>query len=170
MDQKLKTYPSFAYDEHFCIKIGIGLWIVMLFLLRPYLAMLLSFANTSDPTELIDLVFDTRRALALQAVAALPAMMLFVAYSRRRPAAGAAVRWIWHRGKTLLILSVLGNLSILLGPIFWENTAPGFSSWVQAVAAMGMVFYLFRSERVRDTFHDFPAANAKLKSLAADKP
>ncbi len=158
MNDKLEKhqYPASAYDENLCIKVNVSLWFAILFLLRAYVVMLLSLVNMSNQTELIHLLYASETTFALGAVAALPALVLFMAWTKRRPGSGRTIRWIWHHGRAFLIVSAVLNLAIVAGSVFWAERSPQFSDVTQALLTMYIILYLHRSERVRDTFRDFP--------------
>lgn len=149
-------YSASAYDENLCIKVSIGLWLAILFLLRPYAVMLLSLVNMSNPTELIYLLYANDTAFALSAVAALPAVILFIVWTKRRPGSGRAIRWTWQHGRMFLVVSAILNLFIVVASVFWAERNPQLSDVIQAILAISIVLYLHRSARVRDTFQDFP--------------
>lgn len=155
MNDKLKKYPAFAYDENLCIKVSISLWLAIVFLLRPYAVMLLSLANMSDHTQLIYLLYENDTTFVLGAMAALPAMVLFIAWTKRRPDSGGTIRWIWHHGRAFLTMSAVLNLIIVVISAFWAGRGPRFADVTQAILTVYIILYLYRSERVRDTFLDF---------------
>lgn len=156
MDHPAKIYRASAYDENLCIKVGLGLWLAILFLLRPYVVMILSLANMSDHTQLIHLVYPGDGVFALGAIAALPAVALFLAWTKRRPGAGRTARWVWHRGRMLMMLSALCNLITAVIPMLPGHSGFSFIALIQILATIGVMFYIMRSVRVRDTFQDFP--------------
>jgi hypothetical protein len=156
MSDKLKKYPASAYDDNLCIKISIGLWLTIVFLLRPYVVMLLSFANMSNTMELIHLLYVNDTTFALSAVAALPTVVLFITWTKRRPDSGRAIRWIWNHGRAFLAVSIVLNLIIVVISAFWARRGPQFADAIQAILIVYIILYLYRSERVRDTFQDFP--------------
>jgi hypothetical protein len=156
MNDKPRIYPASAYDENLCIKISASLWLAILFLLKPYAVMLLSLANMAKHTELIYILYPNDATFALGAMAALPTALLFIAWTKRQPGSGMKIRWIWHHGRTFLIVSAVLNLAISVIPVFWIGRGPELSDVAQAILAVYVILYLFRSERVRDTFRDFP--------------
>ena len=155
MNDELKKYPVSAYDENLRIKISISLWLAIVFLLRPYAVMLLSLVNMSNHTQLIHLLYANDTTFALGAAAALPTMMLFIAWTKRRPDSGGTIRWIWHNGRAVLITSAVFNLIIVGISAFWAGRGPKLADVTQAILTVYIILYLYRSEPVRDTFRDF---------------
>lgn len=149
-------YPASAYDDDLCLKISLGTWLVILFLLRPYVILALSLANKADRTGLVYLFYPAASGLPLAALAALPVVLLLVAWVKRKPGARASVRWIWRHGKAFLLASTLFNMGVALQPLLREENKPGMAGWIQLAVCMAVAIYLLTSERVKDTFKDSP--------------
>jgi cell division protein FtsW (lipid II flippase) len=127
------------------------------FLCRTYLVMIMSLARRGDRFGLIDLFYANRSAMALGALAALPAIAVIIASVQRSPTAGSQTRWLWRNGRWFLLGSALANLAIALLPIKDGLYALSTLDVLQFSVISYILVYLFRSERVRDTFADFPA-------------
>jgi len=148
-------YPASAYDDNLCLKISLETWVVILFLIRPYVILVLSLANKRDRMGLIYSFYPSTSGLPLAAAAALPAVLLLIAWVKRKPGAHAAVRWIWQHGKALLLASTLLNIGIVLQPLMGEEDKLSMTGWAQLAACMASIVYLLTAERVKDTFRDF---------------
>lgn len=149
-------YPASAYDDNLCLKIGLGTWVVILFLIRPYVILVLSLANKADRMGLVYLFYPARAALPLAAAAALPTVLLLISWVKRKPGARASIRWIWQHGKVFLFISIFLNAGVALQPLLWDETKMNSTGWAQLAACILIVIYLLTSERVKDTFKDFP--------------
>lgn len=143
------AYHPDAYDEHFALRVPLVLWLVMAWAIHPLILLTLGHLPQSgnEFAYLAGLV-DVSALLAT-----LPAIATLVAAARRRPAAGAGVRWLWRRGRWLLLASLAVNFSLCL--------PHPHGAWLAArvgadVAAAGV---LLAVARVRDTFGEFPAAS-----------
>ena len=139
-------YHPDAYDEHFALRVPLLLWAVMAFAVHPQILLLLGHLPQSG-TEFAYLV-SLVDAPAL--LATLPAIAVLVAAARRRPGAGAAVRWLWRHGAWLLLTTLLANLGLCL------MNRHGLWGIVRVVADGGAALVLLAVPRVRDTFADFP--------------
>jgi hypothetical protein len=156
MTTKLK-YPFSAYNKHLCLDLSIGMWLVLAFLLRPYLIMIMSVVNRSNRMELINLFYADRSHLALGALAAIPAVLLVIAWNRRRPGAVRIVRALWRRGRELLAASTALNALVVLLPLLTgRSDGIDYVGIVQLGLCAWILVYLYDTERVRDTFADFP--------------
>lgn len=150
-----RKYPFSAYDEYLCLKMSAGMWLVLVFLFRPYAIMVMSFATKRDRMGLINLFYDDRAAMALGAVAAMPMVLIIYAWIKRRPGAAAHVRHIWNSGRWIMLGSALINVAIPVWPIL-GGTKPDLVAMGQLALSALIIFYLLLSPRVRETFADFP--------------
>lgn len=162
-DNQLKTYPASAYDENLNLKLSIGLWLVILFLLKPYIVMLMSFSNMNNHTELINIAYASKGALPFAEVSSLPALALFIAWMRRRPNAGKAIRWIWKQGRALLLISTVLNLAFAVAPALSRLQEVQLADLIHGILSVYALTFLLLSERTRDTFLDFPPESPSLK-------
>ena len=66
-------------------------------------------------------------------------------------------RRIWHRGRDIMLMLALLNIPVLVGPAFLAGSmlTPGIV--LQLAGCALLVWYLVRSQRVVDTFEDYPS-------------
>jgi len=149
-------YPPEAYDANFCLKVSIAMWGAILFLCRPYVVMAMSFANRRDRMQLIELFYADRTALALAALGAIPTLLLIIAYAQRRPSGGRTARRVWSHGRALLITSALINMAVALYHLLNSALDVSYLDTSQLFLSVLIVYYAMTSQRVKDTFADFP--------------
>lgn len=151
-------YPFSAYDKKYlCLNMSTGMWLVLAFLLRPYVIMIMSLANRRDRMGLINMFYADRFGMVLGALAAVPALLLIYAWFKRKPDAPDRVRWLWRHGRVLLIASIVLNIVIVFVPVLLGKAAGiGYVGALQLALCAGILLYLLRSQRVEDTFADFP--------------
>ena len=151
-------YSISSYNKHICLKMDYVMWSIFLFLLRPYLVLIFSFANMSDRMALIELLYTDRLMMSLGALAGIPAALLMYAWSRREPNASDFVRNLWRRGRELLIISTILNgfltfIPLLLGKVDKVSTI----DWLQFALSMLIMAVLYRYAYLKDCFLDFPS-------------
>ena len=133
------------------------MWSIFLFLLRPYLILIFSFANMRDRMALIELLYPDRLMMSLGAFAGIPAALLIYAWSRREPNASDFVKNLWRKGRGLLIVSTTLNgfltfIPLLLGKVDKVSTM----DWLQFALSMLIMVVLYRYAYIKDCFLDFP--------------
>jgi hypothetical protein len=156
-----ELYSSSSFDDDMCLKPPLLLWLAVIYLTR---AILLPIAIGVGHFAGVDQrAFDSLRSLwSSGAVApALVALPLLYALIRRGPGAGRITRWIFARGRILVVVSAaidLGLSAIRLG------TAGGFGD--ESIVPIGSILmdgyflvYVLAARRVRDSFSDFPPPN-----------
>ncbi len=155
------TYAISDYDKYVCLKWNSFMWLIMLFLMRPYLVLFLSVVNRKDKMGLINLFYEDRIPMILAAAAAIPATMVLYSWIRRTPDGSSKVRWIWKNGRVLLVVSALLNVLIIFLPVvFGAVFKVSMQDLVLLVISTSIFFYLYYSSRVIDVFADFPTHGA----------
>jgi Protein of unknown function (DUF2919) len=155
MDQ----YASSSYDEHFCLKPPAFLWFALIYLSRaislPAVVAIGSYAGV-DPAA-IALCRELWSANAL--VPSVFAVAVLVALCRRAPKASAIVRWIWTRGRVLLILAAAIDLAFALFEALQprEFGSPSLMPFIGIAIDVALIVYFVVARRARDSFKDFPA-------------
>lgn len=151
-------YPFSAYDKKYlCLNLSAGMWLVVAFLLRPYVIMIMSLANRRDRMGLIDMVYADRSGMAMGALAAVPVLLLIYAWVKRKPDASDKVRWLWRHGRGLLVAAAgLNIVAVFVPMLLGKASGIGYIGAFQLVLCAAIILYVLGSERVADTFADFP--------------
>lgn len=150
-------YPASAYDDQLVLRPPLGVWVTLAYLLRPIIVLVASVTNKADRVGLLNLVYPDRQWAVAHVLAALPAIAVALAYTRRDPSASTTVRWIWHHGRALLTASLALNVLFLLYPALTEHARLVTSALIQTTVCALLAYYLFRSPQVADAFADFPS-------------
>ena len=81
---------------------------------------------------------------------------MFYVIGARRPDSKDVYRWIWRNGRYLIFSSValyLGIVTLRNGLVLSNYAAV---EWVMIAGNAVVAFYAWRSEFIRDLFHEFP--------------
>jgi len=160
----MPTLYSFKdYDKYFCLKVSFGLWLVILFLLRPYILIVSSFrmgrggGGASGAGGLKDLVYPDHLSIFLAILATIPVLVFVYAWTRRKPGAADFVRKVWQNGMFILIIAAALNIVIVFVPLLIGVIHKvHMVGWVQVGLSILVTVYLLRSQRNKDAFDDFP--------------
>jgi Protein of unknown function (DUF2919) len=156
-------YHLACYDDNFCLKPPVLLWIALVFLSRgvmlPLLVGVMSMTGLSP---------DAKGMLqGLMSLPSVPSSIIgaavLLAALRRAPKASGVMRWIWRHGLVLLAIAAVGDAvtSLATAPIVRGTTSDttSLTVWAPVLAATYDVYflaYLLSVRRVRDTFAQFP--------------
>jgi hypothetical protein len=152
------SYPPSLYDDDDCLKPPYLLWLAALYLSRgvllPLVAGLGHFARveTSAMTVMRGL---WRTDQLIPAAFSAPVLYALV---RRTPRASRVVRWVWRRGRTLLILSAAVDIVLALYAVRpYDELSNGlFAALATCAADAYIMLYVFTARRIRDAFAEFP--------------
>ena len=166
-----KLYSFNDYDKYMSLKLDFELWLIIVYFLRPFIMKVSTIqmgrgAKSDSVSGLKDLVYPNDFGFFLAFLATIPVLLLIVVYLKRKPGASGWVRKIWHKGKQLLLATAVFNMIIIFIPFLMDLTHKiNMLGWGQLAIAAYIVFYLYTTQRVKDTFADFP----KDESEAASK-
>lgn len=153
----MNIYEFNDYNKYNSLKMSSALWLLIAYSMRHGLLLLgLSISNFSHSIEWMSKFTDETHWAFF--VCGIPGFFLLIATSNRVPEAGKVMRWIWHKGRNLLALSLALHLTVSL-----TLTAMNPNSHLSASQIILFLFdvigfiYLYRSQRVRDVFADFPS-------------
>jgi hypothetical protein len=162
-----KQYPFSAYDKDLYLRVSIPMWGAILFLARPFAILIMSVANKRDRTGMLETFYHDYVSLTIDTFAALPALLVIIAWARRQPGASQPIRRIWAQGRLLLILATVLNIASLFIPLLWNpDLRMDTPEFVKLAVCAAILFMLLKSERVRDTFNDFPQPTEEEKKPA----
>jgi len=158
-----RVYPFSAYDKYMSLKLDSNMWLIMVYFLRPFILKISTIqmgrggAKSGSVSGLKDLVYPNDFGFFLAFVATIPVLILFFAYAKRKPGAADYVKSIWRNGRKLLVAAAVLNVIVVFAPFMIHIThSINVYGWGQLAVAIGVIVYFYRSNRVTDTFADFP--------------
>ena len=162
MKKMSKKYSISDYDKNVCLKLSLDIWLVIIYFLRPLMLQLSSIQmgrgnKATGAGGLRDAVYPDDFSLLVAILTTLPIIFLMIAWIKRESGSSAFIKKLWHNGKNLLIVTAILNIVIIFVPLmmkdFYRITTLG---WAQVIIAVGIIIFLSTSQRVKDTFADFP--------------
>jgi hypothetical protein len=154
----MPKYSPSSYDDYFCLKPPLLLWIATLFLSRaislPLAVGLGHFAGvSSDATSVLQRVISLETLLPSALAAA-----VLIAMFRRSPNASSAVRWVWSHGRTFLAAAAALDFALSIFALTRSDNSDGQPLSLVIIATVDFYFlvYVLFARRVRDTFAAFP--------------
>jgi hypothetical protein len=151
-------YGASSYDDNFCLRPSLLLWLAMLYLSRalllPLMAGIASMSGSGDAATLTRGLFSPDAYLP----SAL-ALVVIGAWCRRTPSATRVPRWIWAHGRTFLAAAAILDLVLANWAPFQQGYDVGQLTLPRLIgAALDAYFlaYVLAAQRVRDVFAQFP--------------
>jgi hypothetical protein len=165
-----KLYSFNDYDKYMSLKLDFELWLIIVYFLRPFIMKISTIqmglgAKSDSVSGLKDLVYPNDFGFFIAFLATIPVLLLIMVYIKRKPGASGWVRKIWHKGKQLLLATAVFNMVIIFIPFLMDLTHKiNMLGWGQLAIAAYIVFYLYTTQRVKDTFADFPKGEPETAS------
>jgi hypothetical protein len=156
-------YLYSSFDQWFCLKPPVLLWVATAFYARALVLMLIVAAGSLSGAQNNGSAVLPSLLSPGAYLAAVPAVLVLYALVRRSPESSAAVRWLFGHARVLLVSSVLIDLgtAIVTAPesfTFEEQNLPALLARAMAVY---LLVYVTVSRRVRDSLSDFPCLAAE---------
>ena len=157
-----KLYTFSDYDKYMSLKPNFEMWLIMVYFLRPFIMKISTIqmgrgARSDSVSGLKDMVYPNDFGFFIAFLATVPVIMLLVAYMKRKPGAPGWVQKLWHSGRALLVVTAVLNVIIIFVPFLLDLTHKiNLLGWGQLAIALYIIFYLYTTQRVKDTFADFP--------------
>ena len=157
-----KLYSFSDYDKYMSLRLDLEMWLIIAYFLRPFIMKVSTIqmgrgAKSDSVSGMKDLVYPDDFGFFIAFLATIPVLILVFAYAKRKPGASGLVRKIWHNGSMLLVVTAVLNLIIIFIPFLMDLTYRiNILGWAQLAIAVFILFYLYTTQRVKDTFADFP--------------
>ena len=157
-------------DDHGCLRISFGLWLIIVYLCR-HVVLLLLGATSSFATFTYGQMGASYAVLYSNPwflLASAPALPVLAAGLRRAPSAPSFIRLIWQAGTMLLSLAAVLDMAILGILLVTTSAQLEVIHLSQTMLTAVCLLVLMRSKRIRDTFAEFPAPPADGKDVTRD--
>jgi hypothetical protein len=154
----LRAYNPSSFDDYFCLKPPLLLWLAALYLSRaitiPVAMEIGSFTGISnDATGLL-------RGLTRinEVFPSILAAVILYTLCRRVPSASLAVRWIWAHGRIFIAAAAILDIAVTAASLDLQSVLNGQAVWPVVSVGLNLFFlgYVLAARRVRDAFSDFP--------------
>jgi phosphoglycerol transferase MdoB-like AlkP superfamily enzyme len=160
-----KVYNFNDYDKNLSLKVSHELWLIILYLLHPFILLLSTVrmgrggSGVTGVDGLKNLVYPDDFSLVLAILATMPTLLFVFAWTRRKPGAPALVQRLWAKGATLLAAAAALYIVVVFVPLLTRAVASIHPvGWAQVAISIFIIVDLFKSQRIKDTFADFPVA------------
>jgi hypothetical protein len=162
-----KKYSFPDYDKNLALKLSVEMWLIIVYFLRPLVLKVLTIkmgrgATSGNTSWLKEIIYPDDFGFFIAILAALPVIPVMIAYNKRKPGASDAIKTLWRNGTNFLSVAAILNIIVIFIPLvvkpFYHIT---MLSWIQLAVAVGVLIFLRTSQRVKDTFADFPEDSDK---------
>ncbi|OQW93394.1 MAG: hypothetical protein BWK79_11380 [Beggiatoa sp. IS2] len=161
---KSKKYDLGYYNEYGVLRIPAILVYINLYLLKYYfLALIPALALMPKIKQALDSIMPVVTGFAHTHVtiplllSCVPALLVMIAMIKRVPGVvSPKILWMWQNGLWLLLASVILELGFIIGYILMGIRTINGAILLIAYLDLLIIFYLSKSQWVRDIFAEFP--------------
>lgn len=157
-----KVYSFSDYDKYMSLKLDFDMWLIVVYFLRPFILKISTVqmgrgTKSASVSGLKDMVYPNDFGFFIAFLATIPVILLVMVYVKRKPGASEWVKNIWRNGRVFLVVTAVLNIIIIFLPFLMDLTHRiNMLGWGQLAIAAFILYYLYTSKRVKDTFADFP--------------
>ncbi len=158
-----RLYADSAYDDYFSLKPSLPLWLAVLFLSREItLPLLMGAAHVAGVNDGALSLIRELWSLDFSMAPAIPGAAVLYLFIRRVPTASLLVRRAWSRGKMLLVIAAILDVAASVAKLTHGNAINDLTviSGISIGIDLAIIGYVAMSQRVLDTFADFPMTAA----------
>lgn len=143
-------------DNDGLVVIPLRFYLLLLLLLRPLLSWVLALTIPEQKGEMLAFFYPDQQQFLLACLLALPALLLCVALTQRRPKGHLAWFRVWRYGKWWLLASLVPDLLLTVQalPPYVAVEQP----WLLLAPSLLLIFglWLLRSRRMPQVFAEWP--------------
>ncbi|WP_440874235.1 DUF2919 family protein [Thalassotalea sp. PLHSN55] len=151
-----KNYSLNDFDKFDCLKLSIGVYLLLIYLLRGYIVWLMSVTNLNDRVATIAWVYPETSLFYLSLVSGTFGLFFVFVLSLRRPDAHKWVQYCWRRARSLLVIALVFDCAVnIIAFQFWQ-LLPLNQLIGQIVLSVLFVMFCLLSTRFRINSHEFP--------------
>lgn len=151
-----RKYSPDDFDKHHFLKAPVGFYFVLLMLLRPYIIWVMSVANRKDGTSFITMLYPDKNDFLVGLLTGIGALIVLLLFSMRRDKSFDWLPGVWKNSRWLLWVSLVADVALSLWIISNSNFTFKPEQAGGIFALLLCALYLFKNERLKDFFHNWP--------------
>jgi len=159
-------YTPDDYNQYDVLKIPLFLVLANFYLLKHYLIIALPImahipmiGRVIQP--LIQIMPSSQFSSGALLYSCIPALLVIISMAGRKPTAAPWLRWIWQRGQWFLLLTIVLEIAFFAWYIVQGTKKLNEVNLMFIYLDLVLIFYLMKSQRVRDAFAQFPVPDKK---------
>jgi hypothetical protein len=161
-------YTPDDYNQYNVLDVPFSLVLANVYLLKHYLIVAIPFFAKVPfiniaALPLANVLPSQGQSNMLLLYSCIPALLVGISMARRLPHSGDYLRWIWQRGRLLLLSSIILEMLISIIYVLLEINTFSTSTLIFLYIDAVLIVFLFKSQRAKDAFAEFPAFKPKEK-------
>lgn len=140
------------FDFEGKVKVPVGFYLVMLYLLRGYITWVISLTYRDDPSLLLSLVYSESHFFYLSMLVGFPAVFVQTLFALKKQNQKAWYKSLWGKTYWLLAVALLVDISLQVKQIIGvDGIVHGFNMFLLLLGAY-LTWYWFSSKKLKRFF------------------
>jgi DUF2919 family protein len=154
-----KHYAKYSvsdFDSFDCLKLSKGIYLSLLFVLRGYIAWIMSVTNMRDKVAIIQWLYPEPELFYLSLASGAIGLYLLLVISLRRPDAANWVKVSWLNYRSIMVAALVVDLVVsLFGLFYWQLSSLSVVA-SHVFLAVIIAYFTFTSSRIAINVKEFP--------------
>ncbi len=150
------NYSIKDFDSFDCVKLSKGIYLSLLFVLRGYIAWIMSVTNMRDKTAIIQWLYPDPALFYLSLISGVVGLYLLLIISLRRPDAASWIKTSWRHYKSIIIVALLVDLVTEFSAYWLWQLSSITTLATHTSIAMVIIYFTLRSKRIKINVAEFP--------------
>lgn len=146
------------FDQYNCVKVSLGLYIILAFLLRGYIVWAMSVTNLQDRVGFLSWIYPEKFLFYLSLLSGIIGWFIVIVLSLRRPDAPAWVVASWRYCFWILLIALTFDFLCTLWGFIFAHRITSSTLIIHATIVLLCVIYITKNQRLRLNFKEFPEA------------
>ena len=156
-EQYRHLLPS-DFDRYDCVKISKVFYLTLIYLLRAYIAWVMSVSNMQDRVGVIEFLYPDPHLFYLNLLSGMLGIFLLLLLSMRRPGASEWVQWFWPKSREVILVALGFDLLVRLsGYVVLALFSVEYLA-LQSIIMLIIMVSCYRSKRLALNLAEFPVA------------
>lgn len=143
------------FDFEGRLKIPLGFYLGILYLLRGFIIWIISLTYSDDRSLLIGLIYSNVSLFALTILTGAPALITFFIFSLKKQREKAWYKSIWSLQSKMLLIALFTDLVIQFYTISYHITQVHWVQMVLLILGVYLFWYWLKSNKLKRFFHNW---------------
>ena len=146
-------WQDFDFDGK--VKIPLGYYFVLLYLLRGYALWVVSLTYRDDPTLILSLIYNDQRSFFYSLTVGLPAIFTFALFSLKSQKEKPWFILLWSKQRSLLMIALALDVVGQIVSLVKFTSTPHWSQMLLLLSGIYLLWYWIKSLKIRRFFNNW---------------
>ena len=156
---KISPYAHLSprdFDKYNCVRVSLGLYFILAFILRGYLVWIMSVTNLNDTVSFLAWIYPEKYLFYLSLFSGCLGWFIVLLLSLRRPDAPCWVKKTWQHCHWILIAALIFDLTCSVWGVILAHKITSTTVLIHAIIVLVCIIYIIKNQRFKLNLREFP--------------